>query len=61
MLGDNEVWVHFDEPIKGAEDFQNHAYWSDDIGRTDGTEDRPDVLVKRMYEFFNDVTVIDGV
>ena len=59
-LGENEVWVNFDEHIEGAEFFYNHAYWSDDLGRTDGTEDRSDVLRKRMYEFFRDVEVMEN-
>lgn len=61
MLGENEVWVRFDEPIEGAEKWQNCVYWSDDLGRTDGSENRADVLKKRLIWFFQDVEVIhDG-
>ena len=58
MLGENEVWVRFDEPVKGAEKWQNHVYWSDDLGKTDGSETRPYVLRKRLYEFFQDMEII---
>lgn len=61
MLGEREVWVKFDEPIKGAEEWQNHVYWSDDLGRIDGSEQREEVLKKRLRFFFQDVEVIhDG-
>ena len=61
MLGAREVWVKFDEPIVGAEDFSNHVYWSDDLGEIAvDAEERPDVLAKRLDFFFQDVEVIDG-
>lgn len=61
MLGEREVWVKFDEPIVGAEDFSNHVYWSDDLGEiADGEETRPDVLAKRLNFFFKDVEIIHG-
>lgn len=59
MLGEREVWVKFDRPVAGAEEWQNHAYWSDDIGEIGFEERRPDVLAKQLKVFFEDVEVID--